>query len=224
MDSMGTVMIRSHLCYSNRKARLMRDQKIRVKKLRASLKDLLYTVVCLIVITGAVKSVVSFISLIKPVEAVQHISSKVIEVPVETQKVIVKEVKVKVTDTAQPYDVWVGESVDKYFKGGQASEMRMVMHCLLSRESTHGLNKGLGDGGAAGGPLQFHQGTWNTVRASMIKAGVATEIGDRFDMQQAIEATAYAISIGRGLEWGPLLREARGGSLAKCPLPSFMKK
>lgn len=201
----------------------MKLRQARVRKAKASFKDFIYVVVCLLVLTGTVKSIQSFINFIKPVEAVQAVSAQIIQVPVEKERVIVKEVKVSITAKAQPYDVWVGESVDRYFKGGQASEMRMVMHCLLSRESTHGLNKGYGDGGEAGGPLQFHQGTWNTVRASMIKDGFAKEIGDREDMKQAIEATVYAIYIGRGLEWGPLLREARGGKLAKCPLPSFMK-
>ena len=81
-----------------------------------------------------------------------------------------------------------------------------LLHCLLRKESNYDQNKGHGDNGKAGGPLQFHNPTWERMRGQMKKAGLIEEIGSRYDMAQAIETTAWAISNGRGKEWGPILR------------------
>lgn len=120
-------------------------------------------------------------------------------------------------------DYWVGEYVDKYFTSpAQQSEMRMIMHCLLNRETKHDLDKGHGDGGKAGGPLQFHQPTWEGYRKIMIERGLVDEVGSRYDQEQAIETTVWAIKDGRAKAWGPILRWSNGNAYAhSCPIPSW---
>lgn len=123
-------------------------------------------------------------------------------------------------------DVWVGKYVDKYFEGYKRSEMRMIMHCLLHRESGHQAHDATGphgDGGRAGGSLQYHQPTWERMRKQMIKEGLAEEIGSRYDMEAAIETTVWAIKAGRAKEWGPILRDSKGSTFASCQTPSWYK-
>ena len=122
-------------------------------------------------------------------------------------------------------DTWVGKYVDQYFpKPVQGSEMRMIIQCLLNRESKHDVDKGHGDGGLAGGPLQFHQATWDRMRKQMIESGEATETGSRYDQEQAIKTTVWAIKNGRALEWGPILRWSKGlYDQHACQVPSFYK-
>ena len=200
----------------------MKERKLKIKKLRASAKDFLYVVVFLAVVTGFFSSAYSFASAVKPVEALTSFSTKVIEVPVE--KEVIKEIEVPITDKGKPIDVYVGESVDKFFKDGRSSEMRVVLHCLLSRETRHDVNKGRGDGGLAGGPLQYHDSTWLRMRNNMIKDGYASEVGKREDLKLAIDTTAYAIFKGWGKEWGPLLRAWNNAGWAECPLPSWYQE
>lgn len=133
-------------------------------------------------------------------------------------KTYTKEVSVK----QQDIDTWVGTYVDRYFDNPvQQSEMRMIMQCLLHRESKHGYDKGHGDSGNAGGILQFWDSTWNRMRSQMLEAGEITEIGSRYDHEQAIHTTVWAIKNNRGLEWGPLKRSSEGSNYATCPVPTF---
>jgi hypothetical protein len=99
-------------------------------------------------------------------------------------------------------DNWVRKYADMYGKTlSEKNHIRELLHCLLFNESGYGHNKGHGDSGLAGGPLQFHQSTWDSYRKLMKK-----DPGSRYDMEQAIETTAWAISMGRGKAWGPILR------------------
>jgi hypothetical protein len=107
------------------------------------------------------------------------------------------------------------------FLPNHKSESLMIMHCLAHRESGHGASNAHGDGGLAGGPLQFHQETWQRMRGQMIKQGVADEIGSRYDLKEAVRTTAWAIREGRGLEWGPILRDSKGSDFASCQKPSW---
>ena len=123
--------------------------------------------------------------------------------------------------SAKSYDIYVGEFVDEYFSNpGQQSEVRMIMHCLLYRETKHDLSKGHGDGGLAGGPLQYHQPTWDGFRKIMIKKGLVNEVGSRYDIKESIRTTVWAIEDGRALNWGPILRDTQGGGHT-CPTPSW---
>lgn len=132
------------------------------------------------------------------------------------------ETETEVTKDREDIDTWVGDYVDLYFnKPSERSEMRMIMHCLLNRESVHGNNKGYGDNGKAGGPLQFHQPTWNAYRQIMIDRGIITDTGDRHDMKQAIHTAVWAIKDGRGLAWGPILRSSKGNNYAACEVPTW---
>jgi hypothetical protein len=119
-------------------------------------------------------------------------------------------------------DYWVGKYVDQYFElPGQQSEMRMIMHCLLNREAKHGYDQGHGDGGKAGGPLQFHNPTWIAYRKIMMEEGLVDELGSRYDMEQAIHTTVWAIHGGRAKAWGPILRASKGSTSHACTYPSF---
>lgn len=119
-------------------------------------------------------------------------------------------------------DVYVSLAVDEFFTDpAQQSEVRMIMHCLLYRESHHAFSKAYGDGGLAGGPLQFHQLTWEAYRKSMIERGLAHAIGSRADLKEAIRTTVWAIKDGRAHAWGPILRAMQGSTNVTCPVPSW---
>ncbi len=115
--------------------------------------------------------------------------------------------QVKTDSVLGNIDVWVGEAVDEFYVSpGDRSSMRQTIHCLLNKEGVHNSNKNLGDGGKAGGVLQFHQSTWEGMRKQMISKGLTKEVGSRFDIKEAIRTTVWAIRNGRGNEWGPILR------------------
>lgn len=148
----------------------------------------------------------------------------IIETPVEVEKIVEVEKEVIKEIPQENIDTWVAEYVDTYFAGYKRSEMKMIMHCLLHRESghqAHGADGPHGDSGKAGGILQFHQPTWERMRGQMLKAGLVTEIGSRYDAEQAIHTTVWAIKNGRALEWGPINRDSKGSDFATCPTPSW---
>lgn len=120
------------------------------------------------------------------------------------------------TDNVDLADIYVSQAVHEFFPKSQHSEMKMIMHCLLNRESKHGVDKGHGDGGRAGGPLQFHQPTWVAYRKLM-----GEPESSRYNLKEAIRTTAWAISDGRGLAWGGILRASKGNNYAACQVPSF---
>lgn len=104
-------------------------------------------------------------------------------------------------------DYFVGLYADEYGKStGQKSKLRSIMHCLLNKETVHWNNKGHGDSGRAGGPLQFHETTWLRMRKQMLNTELVHEIGSRYDLEASIETTVWALTQGRGREWGPILR------------------
>lgn len=134
---------------------------------------------------------------------------------VEVEKEVIKELPRENVDTM------IGDAVDEFLPTHK-SEARMIMHCLAHRENGHGGNPDAhGDGGLAGGPFQFHQATWDRMRKQMIKEGKATEIGDRYSFKESARTTAWAISKGRALEWGPILRDSKGSDYASCQTPSW---
>jgi len=143
---------------------------------------------------------------------------------IEYPKVTVRTVTVKVDDPDQNIDSYVGRAVDEFFTGHLRSEARMIMHCLLHRESGHAASNKRGDGGLAIGPMQFQQETWNRMRGQMIKAGLATDISSPENLEQSIRTTAWALKNGRGREWGPIYRELKGSDFATCPAPSWSKE
>jgi hypothetical protein len=119
-------------------------------------------------------------------------------------------------------DIYVSLAVDEFFTNpAQQSEVRMILHCLLYRESHHAFSKAYGDGGLAGGPLQFHQPTWEAFRKRMMERGVADAIGSRDDLKEAIRTTVWAIKDGHASAWGPILRAMEGRTEVTCPVPSW---
>jgi hypothetical protein len=136
--------------------------------------------------------------------------------PKVVEKIVIKE------QPRENIDTWIGDSVDQFLPTHK-SEARMIMHCLAHRESGHGSSNSQGDGGLAGGGFQFHEATWVGMRKMMIKQGAATEIGSRFNLKQATYTTAWALSNGDALEWGPILRDSHGSNFASCQTPSWYK-
>lgn len=111
-------------------------------------------------------------------------------------------------DDIQKTDKWVGQYVDKYFTSHYGrSRIRATMQCLLAKESQHTFmtaDDHHGDNGMAGGILQYWPATWTGFRKIMIERGLITEIGSRYNPEQAIETTVWALSDGRERNWGPI--------------------
>lgn len=108
----------------------------------------------------------------------------------------------------QQISCWVVKYATKYTNNVyDRSVMIAKLHFLLSKEAKHGNVKTCGDNSKACGPLQFWAQTWVRMRTQMLNKGLITEIGDRTNMEQAIETTAWAISTGHEKEWGPILRK-----------------
>jgi hypothetical protein len=104
-------------------------------------------------------------------------------------------------------DDYVNKYADKFGKTTiSRQQIKVKLHFLLYKESKYGVDTGCGDSGKACGPLQFHEATWYSYRQIMLDRGLIEEIGDRYNMEQAIETTAWAISDGRELAWGPIKR------------------
>lgn len=115
----------------------------------------------------------------------------------------------KVIELDKPdFDFWVNKYSRKYFSAERDIEYtKYKLRCLYWKETRNGLDgEAHGDGGLAGGPYQFHQGTWDSYRRIMIGEGLVGEIGSRYNLEQAIETTAWAISTGRQEAWGPIKR------------------
>lgn len=139
---------------------------------------------------------------------------------------VVKEVRVIAKE--ETIDQYIADAVSLYMPKNRQSEMKMIMHCLAHRESGHGATgkptDKHGDGGLAGGPFQFHEGTWIRMRGQMKKAGLIEDIGSRYSLKDATYTTVWAIREGRALEWGPILRDAKGSDFASCQKPSWYTK
>lgn len=117
---------------------------------------------------------------------------------------VIKEVK---AIDRNPIDAYIDEAALKFGKGRTGySSLKKTLHCLLYYESKHGYATGRGDNGMAAGIFQFWEDTWIRMRKQMIKQGVAETISDRYDNRAAAFTAAWAITNGRGNEWGPLLR------------------
>ena len=104
-------------------------------------------------------------------------------------------------------DEWVDKMSKKYGRGRyEQNRIKVVLHFLLLKEQNYGGSNACGDGGAACGPLQFHEPTYQGYRKQMIKEGNVTYVGSRLDIYDAVETAAWAISTGREKAWGPMLR------------------
>lgn len=101
----------------------------------------------------------------------------------------------------------VEKTVDRFAKNeSQKSYLLYLSHCLLFRESKHWENQNFGDGGLAGGPLQFHEATYQAYRKEMIKKGLVDHVGSRLNLEDSIETMIWAVMDGRGTAWGPIKR------------------
>jgi len=108
---------------------------------------------------------------------------------------------------AQNLDTWVDKYAARYATPQLTkSKLKYQLHCLLYYESGHYASNKCGDSGLACGPFQYHQATWIGFRNIMLKQGLITEIGDRYNMEQAVETTAWALADGREYNWGPIVR------------------
>ena len=114
----------------------------------------------------------------------------------------------KVVEVDKPdFDFWVNKYSRKYLTSERDIEYtKFKIRCLYWKESRNELDNDHGDNGMAGGPLQFWHDTYVAYRNIMIQRGHVEEVGSRYDLENAIETTVWAISDGRGNAWGPLLR------------------
>lgn len=104
-------------------------------------------------------------------------------------------------------DEMVHKYATKYGKTRyEQNRLKALTHFLLLREQNYGGSDNCGDSGLACGPLQFHEGTYTANRKTMIKKGLAQEMGSRLDMENAIDTAIYMFSIGQEKQWGPYLR------------------
>ena len=104
-------------------------------------------------------------------------------------------------------DAWVDKYATIYTSNViQKNYTKAMIHFLLFKESKYGEDKRYGDGGLAGGPLQFHEATYIDYRKHMIQEGLTASLGSRLDMENAIETLAWAINNDRENAWGPVAR------------------
>jgi hypothetical protein len=104
-------------------------------------------------------------------------------------------------------DMIIDDCAQKYTSNvSQKSRMKAIIHFLLYKESKHGADKQMGDGGLAGGPMQFHEPTYSEYRKIMMQKGLVISMGSRFSIKDSIETAVWAIANGRGNAWGPLKR------------------
>lgn len=90
--------------------------------------------------------------------------------------------------------------------GKSVSFLRYQLSCLAFKENGYHSNSKCGDGGLACGEFQFHPGTYTGFRQEMINDGLTNYMGSRLNDKDATETTAWAITHGHELDWGPLLR------------------
>jgi hypothetical protein len=181
---------------------------------RKTIEKWRYDAVKVLMVFGFTSMLPTWLAKAIAVEFVSPVPDPIILERVETREVVV---------TPQNLDIWVDEAVSHYFTGDpvRQSEVKMIMHCLLHRETKHGLSKGHGDSGKAGGPLQFWNPTWDAYRKIMIARGEADKVGSRYNMKEAIWTTVWAIEDGRAGAWGPINRDMNGSDYASCPTPSW---
>lgn len=130
----------------------------------------------------------------------------VVYLPVQSGRAYAKETPDSQSETKEVDQVsqWVSQYADKFTNTPtQESKMKYQLHCLLYFESKHTAAKGCGDNSKACGALQYHEPTWYGFREIMFKRGLIKTIGDRMNVEQAIETTSWAISDGRIMSWGP---------------------
>lgn len=172
--------------------------------------------------TGIVISVIVYIFVIGFIATVKQLLNHRAYAPTHKVYATTEAGESAKLDLPRDIDQFTGDAVDEFFESpAQQSEMRMIMHCLLYRETKHDLSKGMGDGGRAGGPLQFWQATWEGYRKLMIDEGYTKEISDRYNLKEAIRTTVWAIKNDRAKAWGPIYRTLEGRTDATCPVPSW---
>lgn len=209
-SSRSTHRARRESTRSRTQSRSRRKRTSPITKLLATLKQRTHVILLLILLTLAAAAAGAYAT----VHADQRLDS-----PSASQIVTLAP---SASPALQAVDLYVSLAVDEFFPDpAYQSEVRMITHCLLYRESHHASLEGHGDGGLAGGPLQFHQPTWEEYRQIMIDRGLAHDIGSRYDLQEAIRTTVWAIKDGRASAWGPILRAMQGQTEATCPTPSW---
>lgn len=188
--------------------RARREQLKRQKALNWKWGLVLIILFIALVIYGSIKKQTSSNFSVKAgvVETKQEVTKqKTVEVSVVKEVVVEKE---KVVLVGSELDRIVDKNAKRFSYGSvdRYSELKAVLHCLLYFESKHTAADGHGDNGKAGGPFQFWEDTYNGYRRIMIKAELTDHIGSRYDLEDATETTAWALTDGRGKAWGPILR------------------
>lgn len=128
--------------------------------------------------------------------------------PLVVEEIEDYEMSYEIKEPCNEIDCWIDMYSKQYGTDlNKRQQLKVKLHFLAYREAKYGVSNGHGDGGKAGGPYQFHQPTWEANRQRMIDEGLINDIGSRYDMQQAIQTTAWMLSEGQDNQWGPLLRK-----------------
>ena len=104
-------------------------------------------------------------------------------------------------------DTWIDRYAYEYTQTKEEAEyLKFQLHCLYWKEARNGMSDAKGDGGRAAGPMQFHRGTYVAMVGQMMSEGLRDDAGSRLDVHDSIQVAAWAISLGEGKQWGPILR------------------
>lgn len=175
-----------------------------------AVQDLVYIFACLSILGFTWTNVKdAFKAPVVPIK--REYMTNVVYIPIKTVKAQEKVVVTPfLTPTPTPI-LTVDQYIDKYSKmyaknDYEADAIKVKLHFLLFREARYGKSTACGDGGLACGPLQYHLATYKSYRQQMLDAGLIKEIGSRLNLIDSIQTTAWALSKGKDLAWGPLAR------------------
>jgi len=197
----------------NKKALLSeyRSTQVRVRDLRWRLEDIAYISFCLVMVFSFALHLRSLLPApTKPVDGSMTAGGIISPVWASSSTTIPGLLSPSLSPTPRPetVDDLVTKYADRYGSSiDEKAKIKVMLHFLLYRESRYGRDTGCGDGGKACGPAQFWQETYVALRTEMITKGLTTELGSRENMHDAIQTTAYALSTGRAVAWGPILRK-----------------
>jgi hypothetical protein len=127
------------------------------------------------------------------------------------QPKVISMIPDKIVYAEEPKSLTIDEMVDKYSKQfgktrWEQNRFKAMTHYLLLREQNYGGSNAMGDNGLAGGPMQFHAGTYTANRQRMIDKGLTDHMGSRFDMEDSISTAIYMFSLKQEKQWGPVAR------------------
>lgn len=135
--------------------------------------------------------------------AEQHGFVSPVPSPTPTPTLIIQTLEIK----SENQDTWIREAAQKYATHDKPeSYLKYQLHCLANKESGHHATDKCGDGGVSCGMYQWREPSWKIVRSEMKSAQLIQDLGSLWDDKSAIETTAYALTHGYDMWWGPITR------------------